>query len=143
MLHGDQIKKLLTAMMKPKALAIIKCAAHQKDDSVVTLGNAAADKAAKSAASAGEKAIMDVHDIEAEEPITFKDLSRLQDEVTQAESQLWVQRGAVRDSEGVWRNHEGLLVAPSCLLSLLINEAQGLSHESRGEVLRRIREWNF
>ncbi len=57
--HYDQIKKLLTVLMKPKALAIVKCAAHHKD--WITKGNAAADVAAKQAALAGASAIMVTH----------------------------------------------------------------------------------
>ncbi|CAL9692543.1 unnamed protein product [Knipowitschia caucasica] len=141
--HCNQIKRLLTAMMKPKAIAIVKCAAHRKDSSWITRGNAAADEAAKQAASAGAHAIMVTHMIDLEEQLTHKDLLLLQEEVSEAERQLWLQRGASKDSQGLWRNHEGLFAAPTGLLPLLINEAHGLAHESRGEVLRKIREWNF
>ncbi|XP_041854876.1 uncharacterized protein LOC121648678 [Melanotaenia boesemani] len=47
--HGKQIMKLISAMMLPHRLAIIKCPAHQKDNSITTMGNNAADEAAKHA----------------------------------------------------------------------------------------------
>ena len=46
--HKDQILNLITAMMKPKELAIIKCQVHKKGGKVAK-GHAKADKVAKQA----------------------------------------------------------------------------------------------
>ncbi len=53
------------------------------------------------------------------------------------DKQLWSDRGASQDSTGLWRNHEGLIVAPPDLLGLMIQEAHGLAHVARGEVRRK------
>ncbi len=47
--HGDQIIDLISAMMHPKKLAIIKCQAHKKGYDFVIRGNNAADQYAKQA----------------------------------------------------------------------------------------------
>ncbi len=47
--HAVQICKLISAMMLPKILAIIKCQAHKKGNDFVSKGNNAADLEAKKA----------------------------------------------------------------------------------------------
>lgn len=48
--HAALIQDLLDAVQKPAQLALCKCAAHQKDDSLITRGNNFADQTAKTAA---------------------------------------------------------------------------------------------
>ncbi len=48
-LSSDQIIELISAMMHPKKLAIIKCQAHKKGKDFVIKGNNAADQYAKQA----------------------------------------------------------------------------------------------
>ncbi len=45
--HSEQICQLISAMMLPKGLAIIKCQAHKKRNYFVIKGNNAADLEAK------------------------------------------------------------------------------------------------
>ncbi|KAK0144494.1 Gag-Pol polyprotein [Merluccius polli] len=85
--HHAQIVKLLRAMMKPKGIAIAKCAAHKSDMSRVTQGNRAADEAAKAVT-------------ELEDKITIKDIILMQEEagllVQEAHGRAHVARGEVR-----------------------------------------------
>lgn len=146
--HYAQIVKLLAAMMEPKAIAITKCAAHRTDMSRITKGNTAADEAAKTAARANTPEALFVTvepcEVELEEKVTMADLAMLQDDAAELDKQLWLARGATKDSTGLYRNHEGLLIAPPDLLTLLIHEAHGVSHASRGEVNRKItQEYGF
>ena len=68
----------------------------------------------------------------------------MQESVHAIYKQLWVDRGARQDSTGLWRNHEGLIIAPLNLLGLLIQEAHGQAHVARGEVRRKItKEYGF
>lgn len=138
--HQAQIMKLLQAMMKPKEIAIAKCVAHKPDASRIARGNKAADEAAKAATGANKlgEVFLVTHEIDLEDKITLKDVLAMQDAVPNVEKQLWRERGATQDSEGLWRNHEGLLVAPPDLLGLMIQEAHGLAHVARGEVKRKI-----
>uniref|UniRef100_A0AAR2IQQ4 Uncharacterized protein n=1 Tax=Pygocentrus nattereri TaxID=42514 RepID=A0AAR2IQQ4_PYGNA len=144
--HHAQIVKLLQAMMRPKEIAIAKCAAHQADMSKVTQGNKAADEAAKAVTGADKlgKVFLVTHEVDLEDKITLKDVQLMQEAASAVDKQLWVERGATQDSTGLWRNHEGLIVAPSDLLGLMIHEAHGLAHVARGEVRRKItKEYGF
>ncbi|KAJ3582962.1 hypothetical protein NHX12_000063 [Muraenolepis orangiensis] len=116
--HHAQIVKLLQAMMKPKEIAIAKCAAHKSDSSRVTQGNKTADEAAKYATGADRpgKVLLVTHEVELTEKITLQDLLMMQEEANALDKNLWLARGASQDKTGMWRNHEGLIVAPSDLL---------------------------
>ena len=144
--HHAQILKLLHAMMKPKQIAIAKCAAHKTDASRVTRGNKMADETARAVAGANKpgKVLLVTHEVELEEHITLRDIRLMQEEASMMDKHLWLARGASQDSTGLWRNHEGLVVAPPDLVGLLIQEAHGLSHVARGEVKRKItQEYGF
>ncbi len=68
----------------------------------------------------------------------------MQAAVHAVDKQLWLDRGASQDSTGLWRNHEGLVVAPPDLVGLMIQEAHGYAHVSRGEGRRKItKEYGF
>ena len=54
-----------------------------------------------------------------------------------------VERGASQDGKGVWRSHEGLIVAPVALLTILISEAHSVAHCARGEVLKKIGQQGY
>ncbi|KAI3367264.1 hypothetical protein L3Q82_008151 [Scortum barcoo] len=141
-----QILKLLHAMMKPKEIAIAKCAAHKSDMSRVTQGNKAADEAAKAVTGADQpgKILLVTHEVDLEDKITLRDVILMQDGAHAVDKQLWLDRGAIQDSTGLWRNHEGLMIAPPDLLGLLIQEAHGQAHVARGEVKRKItKEYGF
>lgn len=144
--HHAQIIKLLHAMMRPKEIAIAKCAAHKTDASRVTQGNKAADEAAKAVTGADKlgKVFLVTHGVDLEDRITLKEVILMQEAASMIDKQLWLDRGAVKDSTGLWRNHEGLIVAPLDLLGLMIQEAHGLAHVARGEVRRKItKEYGF
>lgn len=144
--HHAQIMKLLHAMMKPKEIAIAKCAAHKKDASKISKGNRAADEAAKAVTGANKvgKILLVTHEVTLEDKITLKDVILIQEAAPETDKQLWVERGATRDSTELWRNHEGLIIAPPDLLGLMIHEAHGLAHVARGEVKRKItKEYGF
>ncbi|KAJ3583233.1 hypothetical protein NHX12_034172 [Muraenolepis orangiensis] len=113
--HHAQIVKLLQAMMKPKEIAIAKCAAHKSDSSRVTQGNKTADEAAKYATGADRpgKVLLVTHEVELTEKITLQDLLMMQEEANALDKNLWLASGASQDKTGMWRNHEGLIVAPS------------------------------
>ena len=144
--HHAQIMKLLHAMMKPKEIAIAKCAAHKMDASKVSQGNRAADEAAKTVTGADKlgKVLLVTHEVNLEDKITLEDVILMQEAAPEMDKQLWLARGATRDSTGLWRNHEGLAIAPPDLLGLMIQEAHGLAHVARGEVRRKItKEYGF
>lgn len=112
----------------------------------ITQGNKAADEAAKAVTGADRlgNVFLVAHEVDLEDKITLKDVMLMQEAVPAMDKQLWVDRGAMQDSTGLWRNHEGLIVAPPDLLGLMIQEAHGLAHVARGEVRRKIlKEYGF
>ena len=115
--------ELLNAVMKPKEIAIAKCATHKSDTSRVNRGNNAADEAAKAAAGTHktEKVLLVTHVVDLEDNITLRDIMLMQEGANTMDKQLWLARGASKDATGLWRNHDGLVVAPPDLLGLLIN----------------------
>lgn len=72
-----------------------------------------------------------------------EDLARIQERASVTEQATWLQRGATKYKNGIWRTHEGLKVAPCGLLTVLISDLHGFDHCSRGEILRKIREQGY
>ena len=131
-LHCDHIVELMSALLLPKRVAIIKCQAHRKGNDYITKGNNAADEAAK-VASSSSRAVQAVLSIPEATP-TEDDVVRMQEKAGVYEHNMWLKRGAVRTSTGLWRTHDGLLLAPTALLGLLITNAHGFAHCAMGEV---------
>ena len=140
-LHCNQIVELMSALMLPKQVAIIKCRAHRKGIDNITKGNTAADEAAK-VASDSCRAIQSVLSMPEAAP-SEDDIVRMQEKAGVYEQNMWLKRGAIRTSTGLWRTHDGMMLAPTALLGLLITNAHGFDHCARGEVLRRIRKQGF
>nr|XP_054587273.1 uncharacterized protein LOC129152946 [Nothobranchius furzeri] len=140
-LHGKQINELISAMMLPSKLAIVKCPAHRKGNCDVIRGNNAADEAAKSASRCEEAILTPV--ISLEPVITPEDIILIQEKAEKSEQQCWRKRGATMDSSGLWRSHEGLIVAPVSLLTMLISESHAPDHCGRTEVLKRLNKQGY
>ncbi|XP_059191784.1 uncharacterized protein LOC131973740 [Centropristis striata] len=131
----------MSAMMLPTKLAIIKCQAHRKGNDDVIKGNNAADEAAKMA-SKSEVAILSPV-ISLEPTTTPDDIVLIQAEASPREQSLWRSRGATVDNKGLWRSHEGLIVAPVTLLTILISQAHNVCHCGRGEVMKKLRQQGY
>ncbi|XP_072896653.1 uncharacterized protein [Hemitrygon akajei] len=139
--HCQQISDLIKALMKPQALAIVKCQAHKKGNGMITKGNQAADEAARKASGCTSVIIAPQVSLEPEPMI--EDLVEMQGRATLAEQTMWRRRGAKQNSEGLWSTEDGLWVAPTPLLTILISEAHGVDHCARGEVIRKIKKGWF
>lgn len=74
---------------------------------------------------------------------TFADVKLMQHDVSTWEENEWVRKGAKKDHEGLWRNHEGLLVAPVKLINMLIWDAHDPDHCAKGEVKKQICDKGF
>ncbi|KAK0136998.1 Gag-Pol polyprotein [Merluccius polli] len=140
-MHCDQIVELMLALLLPKQVAVVKCQAHRKGNDYVIRGNSAADEAAK-IASNSRGLIQAVLTMPVASP-TEEDVVRMQEKAGVYEHNMWLKRGAVRTPTGLWRTHDGLLVAPTALLGLLITNAHGFDHCARGEVVRKIRKQGY
>ncbi|XP_078019386.1 protein NYNRIN-like [Epinephelus lanceolatus] len=144
--HGAAILALLETMLLPTALAVIKCPAQQKTNTLIATGNNLADEAAKQAAIGAVMApILTIQDCE---PLTsLPSLIAAQDRVDEAEKRLWVKRGAIKNTQtgpirgplyGVWLDAHGRFVLPTLLLRHAIIWAHGSDHCARGEILRKL-----
>ena len=119
--NGSLISKLLASIMLSKAIAVIKCRAHQKFTTDVDKGNDKADKAAKAAAEQPiplemparianqqiklhQYSLSDIIGIQAAAPINDHD--------------KWQAKGGMMDEDGLWTNN-GKVVAPVEILPCL------------------------
>ncbi|KAL2076907.1 hypothetical protein ACEWY4_027497 [Coilia grayii] len=75
--------------------------------------------------------------------VTIADIVQMQENAAHWEKEMWKQRGAKQDHDKMWRNHEGLMVAPTNLLSLLISDAHDMDHCARGQIKRKIYNEGF
>ncbi|KAK7939137.1 hypothetical protein WMY93_002463 [Mugilogobius chulae] len=144
--HEELIKQLIDAAKLPSRLAIMKCKAHEKTTDSVSLGNHAADQAAKKAANYDTKNMLirtDVEDDNAPEDnkIDATYIKEIQEAAGAYEQNVWKQRGATKDEEGIWRNHEGKIVAPVPLLQMLYDEFHTPTHRSYEAILKHIDLW--
>lgn len=83
----------------------------------MTQGNNAADGAAREASGCSIAIMAPAVTIEPQ--LSVSDIANMQNQAPANEKQLWKQRGASTDGNGIWRSHEGLLVAPLTLVSFL------------------------
>ena len=54
---------------------------------------------------------------------TDGDIVRMQEKAGVYEQNMWLKRGAIRSPAGLWRTHDGMMLAPTALLGLLITNA--------------------
>ncbi len=109
-LHSEQICQFIFAMMLPKRLAIIKCQAHKKRNDFVIKGNNAADLEAKKASGCQVTVLSPVVLIEPQPQLD--DIIQIQQQAGPYEHSMWHQRGSKKDTQDLWRTHEGQIVAP-------------------------------
>ena len=142
--HLQLILDLCDAVKFPKKVAILKCRGHQRVNSLIARGNAAADEAAKKAGNYfvyKEKMQSQVHHDSmmitqetSELELTEENIVQLQAAASPEERSQWLQKGANKTDSGLWRNHEGKLVATSKLLSMLCQESHSRGHCSAAKM---------
>ena len=142
--HGQSISELLEAMLGPTTLAVIKCPAHQKANTLIARGNNMADEAARLAAAGTGAIIGPVQVADDLAPLTtLSSLVLAQDRASPQEKDMWLRRGAKQYTQdgpdkGLWRSSQGHFVLPSTLLHYAILNAHGRDHCARGEIVRRL-----
>ncbi|XP_064864485.1 uncharacterized protein LOC115135188 [Oncorhynchus nerka] len=135
--HRAQMERLIHAVSLPKTVAIMKCKGHQKLTSRINHGNDAADLAAKTAGGYSPRQM--VLRIEpARTELTNQHILELQEEAGPYEHSVWTQKGGSKGPDGIWRCHDGRLVAPANLCPELIREAHGLTHEGKLRTLQKV-----
>lgn len=97
--HAELLTKLLGAILLPRTVAVVKCAAHTNKTDDVSKGNDFADKTAKEAA---KRAIVDVSTLE-EHSLNNDILKEMQEQSHGAEIKMWQTKGAKTDKNGIYR----------------------------------------
>ncbi|XP_049445650.1 protein NYNRIN-like [Epinephelus fuscoguttatus] len=137
------MKRLQEALMKPAQVAVIKCKGHDKAGTAIARGNEAADTAAKRKAGYSPQYIMlqtekTVHDLLP--PCDVNMLIAEQQKASPQELTVWKERGAVR-TEGVWRSPDGRPVLPAGLMRSVLQEAHGVTHCGKVQMVRGLTHW--
>nr|XP_021327275.1 uncharacterized protein LOC103908724 [Danio rerio] len=143
--HAQEASDLLESIMLPQEVAIIKCAAHTKGKDPVSLGNEAADAAAKTVA--GYKplqmtvtAVDELHQID--EHLTTSFLSKEQSLAAAEEISVWLEKGGRKDSQtGLWVGPTGRPIMPANLAGKVLTEAHSLAHSSEKDMTKRVSQW--
>ncbi|XP_055021359.1 uncharacterized protein LOC129412235 isoform X2 [Boleophthalmus pectinirostris] len=144
--HEQLIKQLIDAVQLPSRLAIMKCKAHTKGTDSISLGNQAADQAAKKAANYDARNMLvhvdgNVEMLPDANVIDATYIKEIQEAAGVYEQSAWKQRGATKDATGIWRNHEGRILAPTPLLRMLFEEYHTPTHRSYEAISKHIDLW--
>ena len=123
--HRDLILELISALQLPKAVAIMKCAAHTHAKDPVSLGNHKADEAAKQAA------LQQPSDRYTIEELDLTILKDMQHQAPKHEKRLWLKHGAKQTDEGLWENGN-MPILPKALYRYVATMSHGVTHISKG-----------
>ncbi|XP_053896688.1 uncharacterized protein LOC128843680 isoform X2 [Malaclemys terrapin pileata] len=130
------------ALLVPKAIAVVKCTAHQTPHDEVTHGNALADSAAKAAALSAPQAEYTCALIEQPPLASLEDLAKIQEAAPAAEKRFWSANGCILHPDHLWRAPAGRLVAPKMLMPYLARVYHGMAHVSKGGMVAAVnRDW--
>ena len=129
--HTKAIQELVNAVQLPTKVAIMKCKGHDTQKSRISAGNDAADKAAKETGGYLPKQMVLAPAETLIQPLQVEDIKEMQKKAGPYEWSEWTRKGGAKDKEGLWRAHDGRMVAPAKLLQLMLPEAHGLTHEGK------------
>ncbi|XP_076838275.1 uncharacterized protein LOC143483318, partial [Brachyhypopomus gauderio] len=134
--HLRAVHELSEAIMLPKEVAVIKVRGHQGNDSFVSRGNEAADRAAKAAGGYNPQSLLllETHNMP---ELTESHLAQIQEQATVYEKQLWIDRGATV-TKGLWRSPEGRVVLPLEKMKLILCEAHGPTHSGVSAMVTKL-----
>ncbi|XP_053301811.1 uncharacterized protein LOC128460592 [Pleuronectes platessa] len=120
-------------------LAVMKCKGHDTNQTRISAGNNAADQAAKEAGGYTPPQMVMASPSPAQFPeLTEDTLIQSQEKAGPYEWSTWRQKGALKSKEGLWRSHDGRIVASAELCAMLLKEAHGLTHEGKLRTFQRI-----
>lgn len=145
--YADLIKDLLTAIMLPSQIAIVKCAGHSKLDSEVAKGNSLADKYAKDAALHGSlppwmnDALVMV--MSTDPPFTVENMLNFQKQAKPSEITLWEKKGCRKDDKGLWKFKDGRIALPRLAYDPVISYTHGVTHVNYKAVTKYISKLFF
>ncbi|XP_049329723.1 protein NYNRIN-like [Astyanax mexicanus] len=136
--HHELINNLLSALLLPSQIAVIKCAAHTSTGDPVSRGNAFADSVAKHTAHNANITAAQISTPEQEKP----SLIDIQSMATPLEKNLWAKTDCYKDN-GIWRQKStNRPLLPKQYAKVLIKIVHGRSHMAKGGIVEQIsRYW--
>ncbi|XP_056892028.1 uncharacterized protein LOC130527471 [Takifugu flavidus] len=141
--HEAEMRQLAWTLMEPAEVAVVKCKGHSKENSLEGKGNEAADQAAKKAAGYKPSYNLLLVEKTVHEMLPRYDRERLgcdQEEASPHEKTVWKERGAV-NVEGIWPGPDGRPVLPPGLVDAALEEARGLTHCGKPQMMRYLTHW--
>eukprot|EP00062_Callorhinchus_milii_P007419 gi/632949226/ref/XP_007890028.1/ PREDICTED: protein NYNRIN-like [Callorhinchus milii] len=130
--HRELIVNLLAALLLPRAIAVIKCAAHTNQADPISKGNAYADAAARHAAL-NKPAKMLILQQAVEYPSvtdTMRDeIFRIQYEAPLEEKQKWARLDCFINDLGIWVSNELKVVLPRKMFPWMAHVLHNFSYE--------------
>ncbi|KAI2645687.1 hypothetical protein H4Q32_030001 [Labeo rohita] len=140
-LNAHLVAELLEAILLPEKIAICKCAAHTNQKDSVSLGNARADAAAKTAAAQQTEKpectlLSDTNEN------SFSSLQGMQTFATGPEKEQWRKCGC-KVTDGVWMSGDGRPCLPKHFFSHYCRLTHGLDHVSKGGMMMQMKELWF
>ena len=137
--HQVPMRRILSAVLLPRRLAVMECKGHDTNQTRISAGNNAADQAAKEAGGYTPPQMVMASPSPAQFPeLTEDTLIQIQEKAGPYEWSTWRQKGALKSKEGLWRSHDGRIVASAELCAMLLKEAHGLTHEGKLRTYQRI-----
>ncbi|MGL5581012.1 MAG: RNase H family protein, partial [Cetobacterium sp.] len=144
-LHHKLVANLLDSIMLPKAVAVMKCAAHTKGTDTVSKGNARADAAAKTAAlkdpPPGDRFLK----LSSSTPIDIS-MTDMQKWADHTDLVRWKNANCKKDSKGVWMGSvkdKMLPCLPRHFFPMYCKITHGLDHSGKMAMLDAINESFF
>lgn len=137
--HYKLVSALLDAILLPKAVAVIKYEAHTNLSDPVSVGNRAADVAAKTAASCGSPHPLPLLLSTSSDVDPCADLPTLQSLADAKERSLWLHSGATL-KEGTWRGPDGKPCLPRALFHTYAKLSHGGDHVGKGGMVTAINQ---
>ncbi|XP_030010479.1 uncharacterized protein LOC115433294 [Sphaeramia orbicularis] len=134
-LNASLVANLLDAVLLPSAIAVVKCQAHQKDDSEVTQGNSRADAAARAAASMKPASSFLSQLFSGAPPASLPDTQSF---ATPDKRCIWASCGCAVDSSSVWRAADGRPCLPKHFFPWFAKLTYGIDHVSKGGMFEAI-----
>ncbi|XP_078805331.1 uncharacterized protein LOC144992515 [Oryzias latipes] len=142
--HKDLMQRLELALQLPSRVAVVKVPGHSKGNTLTTRGNNAADAAAKAAAgyTPTHQMVSVYTPPELLDSPTHDDLVTLQSTTSPEQKSYWLQKGAVRSSDGLWVGPYGQPVVPDGpLLQRILKESHGPAHLGPSIMMTKLLMW--
>ncbi|XP_037651338.1 uncharacterized protein LOC119503569 [Sebastes umbrosus] len=139
MAHEVLMRELLSAIKLPKKVAVLKVKGHSQGEDLESIGNNAADVAAKAAAGYVVECILMLGE---EVGAFIDDVKKAQEDAPAHEKKSWDDAGATDCFVGMWQK-DGKTVMPSDWIPSMLKQTHGLHHGGVAVMMYALEAWWF